>query len=316
MGPPPARRKQPPQSSSNWDVETPAPNQPDDPDAALVPPNENDNDDDSFERQFYLQEDEGHYVHDASNNDPEQGMGRFLFTNPKIQAREAELEKKRLENPLARTRRSAMQDDQQAWEANRLLSSGAAVQGHVAVGDEITTEQDTNVTLLVHQVKPPFLDGRVSFSTVRETVPTVKDASSDFAKMAREGSDTLRYLRAHKDKHAMRQKFWELGGTRMGNAVGVAKDKDNETKKEDAANDETTANGEIDYKKSSGFAAHVKKKKDGAVSEFSKTKSLRQQREFLPVYTVREELMNVIRENNVIIIVGETGSGKVSTAAD
>ena len=60
------------------------------------------------------------------------------------------------------------------------------------------TEDDARVTLLVHQVKPPFLDGRVSFSDVREAVPTVKDSSSDFAKMAREGSATLRHLRENK----------------------------------------------------------------------------------------------------------------------
>ncbi len=59
-------------------------------------------------------------------------------------------------------------------------------------------EDDARVTLLVHQVRPPFLDGRVSFSNIREAVATVKDASSDFAKMAREGSATLRHLRETK----------------------------------------------------------------------------------------------------------------------
>lgn len=59
-------------------------------------------------------------------------------------------------------------------------------------------DDDARVTLLVHQVKPPFLDGRVSFSTIREAVPTVRDSSSDFAKMARNGSATLRRLRENK----------------------------------------------------------------------------------------------------------------------
>jgi pre-mRNA-splicing factor ATP-dependent RNA helicase DHX38/PRP16 len=39
---------------------------------------------------------------------------------------------------------------------------------------------------------------------------------------------------------------------------------------------------------------------------------MRQQREFLPVYTVRDELLTVIRDNKVIVIVGETGSGKTT----
>ncbi|NJN40310.1 MAG: hypothetical protein HC807_04885, partial [Gammaproteobacteria bacterium] len=52
--------------------------------------------------------------------------------------------------------------------------------------------------------------------------------------------------------------------------------------------------------------------KDGPVSAFAKTKSIRQQREYLPVFTVRDELLNVIRENTCVVIVGETGSGKTT----
>lgn len=296
--PPPAR---PPSQipTSSWDIETPARTKAsDDPDSGLIPPV-----DESFERQFYLQEDEGHYVQDADEGD----MGRFLFNNPKIEAREKEMEQKRQQNATLRRnpRRSAMEDDQEAWENNRLLSSGAAVTGEVSL--DMATEEDTRVTLIVHQVKPPFLDGRVSFSTVREAVPTVRDASSDFARMAREGSDTLRFLRANKDKNAMRQKFWELGGTRMGDAVGIKESEKSKDEQEEENGAEENADGEIDYKKSSGFAEHMKKNKDGPVSDFAKHKSIREQREFLPVFTVREELLNVVRENNVVICVGETG---------
>jgi len=260
---------------------------------------------DDFDRQFYLDQEEGGYVLDNSNNDDGQAdMGRFLFENAKTKAREQEMEQKRQNrfNP----RKSAQDAAQEAWEENRLLSSGAAVRSHVDL--EMTTEQDTNVTLLVHQVKPPFLDGRVSFSTIREAVPTVRDASSDFAKMAREGSAVLRHLRVNKDKNTMRQKFWELGGTRMGDAVGVQKEEDEEAKKDQPA---VTDSGEVDYKKSSGFAEHMKKQKNGPASAFAKNKTIRQQREYLPVYSVREELMNVLRENTCVVIVGETGSGKV-----
>lgn len=53
-------------------------------------------------------------------------------------------------------------------------------------------------------------------------------------------------------------------------------------------------------------------KKTDAVSEFARTKTMKQQREFLPIYGVREELLNVIRDNQIVIIVGETGSGKTT----
>ncbi len=70
--------------------------------------------------------------------------------------------------------------------------------------------------------------------------------------------------------------------------------------------------GEIDYKKSSGFAAHVTKKANqpptSTASEFARTKSIRQQREYLPAFSVRDSLLQTIRENNIVIVVGETGT--------
>jgi pre-mRNA-splicing factor ATP-dependent RNA helicase DHX38/PRP16 len=273
-----------------------------------------DDDDDAsdFDREFYLAEDDGGFVLDKDEMAASGTMGRFLFESDKTKARELEMQRKRQENPSSRmsARKSALMDDQDAWEENRLLSSGAAVKGEVSLN--ITTENDSRVTLLVHQVKPPFLDGRVSFSSIRDAVPTVKDASSDFAKLAREGSATLKRLRATKDKNTMRQKFWELGGTRMGDAVGVKAQKGAQG---DPAGGDLQADGEVDYKKSSGFAAHLTRKgsrNDCAVSDFAKEKSIRQQREYLPVYSVRDELLNVVRENTVVIIVGETGSGKTT----
>lgn len=54
------------------------------------------------------------------------------------------------------------------------------------------------------------------------------------------------------------------------------------------------------------------KDKNEASSEFAQKKSIREQREYLPIFAVRQELLNIIRDNSVIIIVGETGSGKTT----
>jgi len=56
----------------------------------------------------------------------------------------------------------------------------------------------------------------------------------------------------------------------------------------------------------------LKDQKQQAVSNFAQTKSIKEQREYLPIYSVREELLNVVRENRIVIIVGETGSGKTT----
>ena len=53
-------------------------------------------------------------------------------------------------------------------------------------------------------------------------------------------------------------------------------------------------------------------KKNQAVSDFARFKTIKEQREFLPVFGVRDELLKIISESRVVIIVGETGSGKTT----
>jgi len=278
-------------------------------------PSDVDADDDEFDRQFYLADDD-------EGIDAHTGGAGTIFESDRTRAREAEMKKKREAGgqrgiSMKQARQSALDKDQQTWEENRLLSSGAAIQNEVDL--DYTNENDTRVQLLVHQIQPPFLrDGKAKFSVIREAVPTVRDATSDFARMAREGSVTLQRLREKKERSGMRQKFWELGGSKMGAAMRVKEvSKDGgETSEEvttdgnnnaegDKQREEEDDGGEVDYKKSSGFAAHVKNK-DGKIgskkqSEFAKTKSIREQREYLPAYSVRESLLQTIRENNIVI---------------
>ena len=69
--------------------------------------------------------------------------------------------------------------------------------------------------------------------------------------------------------------------------------------------------GEVDYKDGAKFSDLLGGKKVAA-TQFSRNKTLKQQREMLPVYEVRDELRKLIRQNKVVIIVGETGSGKTT----
>lgn len=53
----------------------------------------------------------------------------------------------------------------------------------------------------------------------------------------------------------------------------------------------------MDYKKAAGFQQHMKKAE--AMSHFSKSKTMVEQREFLPIFQVKEDLLRVIRDNQV-----------------
>jgi len=83
-----------------------------------------------------------------------------------------------------------------------------------------------------------------------------------------------------------------------------------ETDIEDPDDAVMNENGDVDYKNSTYSASFTKKSE--AASDFSKFKSLKEQKEFLPIYTVKDELLQVIERNKIIIIVGETGSGKTT----
>jgi pre-mRNA-splicing factor ATP-dependent RNA helicase DHX38/PRP16 len=65
----------------------------------------------------------------------------------------------------------------------RLLQSGVALQREVQTN--FFEDEDARVTLIVHNLKPPFLDGRVSYSLQQSTVSTVKDPTSDMTLNAR-----------------------------------------------------------------------------------------------------------------------------------
>jgi pre-mRNA-splicing factor ATP-dependent RNA helicase DHX38/PRP16 len=163
------------------------------------------------------------------------------------------------------------------------------------------------VALIVHHLKPPFLDGRVSFSLQQTMVSTVRDPTSDMATNSRNGSKLLREVRERKEQSKMRKRFWELGGSRMGDAMGIAKPEE-ANPETDTVDDE----GNVDYRDGNTFAKHMKGQKNESASDFSRNKSITEQRQFLPVYTVREELLNIVRENQITVIVGETGSGKTT----
>ena len=84
-----------------------------------------------------------------------------------------------------------------------------------------------------------------------------------------------------------------------------------------------------DYKGESKFASHLKA--GAGQSSFARNRTLKEQREYLPAFACREDLMKVLRENQgishllfdrtvinvclVTIVVGETGSGKTTQLA-
>lgn len=81
--------------------------------------------------------------------------------------------------------------------------------------------------------------------------------------------------------------------------MGIKKKEDEEDKRYNKEDDTT------DYKADQKFAEHMKNSEE-ASSDFAKKKTIAEQRRYLPAFAVRQEVLNVIRENSVVIIVGKS----------
>jgi len=213
----------------------------------------------------------------------------FVGNEEKMRKREEDYAKRTGAYKVS-ARKSQMIKDNDAWEENRMRQSGVVRNREIDM--DFDEEDENKVQIIVHDVKPPFLDGDISFTSQSEPIYPVADPTSDMAVMSRKGSLLLREVRSQRERmKAVKAKF-KLSGTSLGKILGI---------KEDNAADDTTqsisdntARANMSNQESDSYAV------------------IQQKRKTLPVYQCRDELLQIIRENNVIVIVGETGSGKTT----
>lgn len=239
----------------------------------------------------------------------------------------------------ASKRANELQKDMNAWEENRLMTSGVVQQREVDM--DFSGDGDVRAVLIVHDTRPPFLDGRFLFTKQKGPVLPLKDPTSDMSVISRNGSKLVKEIREKKDANKSRSRFWEVAGSKLGALTGLTEGEREEAAKaaevlkdEVGSDDDVPSEEEEEYgggennkekdstavggdkkkprrgAKKSQFKSHLQKNE--AVSEFAKNKTMAQQRQFLPVYNVRDEMLQVIRENQVVVVVGETGSGKTT----
>ena len=255
-------------------------------------------DSNALDRDWYNTAEDGVAFGDESHN-PFGGTEDVSWADAE---RERELlEKKMAVRNRVNPKHLQRQKDNDAWETNRMLASNVAQTRDQYSGFEDDND-DVRIHLLVHDLKPPFLDGKTIFTKQIDPVSAVRDPQSDMAVFSRKGSKVVKERRQQKERQKQAQEATGLAGTALGHVMGV--------KEDDTDSAAPAANEAEEKKKSSKFSVHMKK--DVGQSDFSRTKSLREQREYLPAFAVREELLRVIRENQVTIVVGQTGSGKTT----
>ena len=216
-----------------------------------------------------------------------------------------DLKQKKLQLSKPLSKKKANLIDTNKWELNRMITSGVVEKSNYNYQLYDDEDEEYNKMLIqVNEINPKFLAGYTILADKlhqNNKIEIVKDPSSDISRLAKRGSNILRIIREKKEA----SKYLEL--EEGDNSLNT-----NNTK--NIFND--MGIGDMNRKFSEammeGNYENMLKNKLEAVSEFAKTKTIKEQKESLPIFSVKEELLNIIRDNKVTIIVGETGSGKTT----
>lgn len=138
-------------------------------------------------------------------------------------------------------------------------------------------------------VSEAVLIGSVLESSQKGIVNPFKNPESIFSVNARKGSHLVALRRLQRDQKDKSKEAVEIAGTSLGEVLGV-KDNGNHVKETVEASNEQTA-------------------------LLDSREEIQRVRECLPAFKVKSKLVQTIRENQVTIVIGETGSGKTTQLA-
>lgn len=199
------------------------------------------------------------------------------------------------------------------WEIRQLIASGVAkaldypeLAGYedlnAAFQDDKKEDSNSEVQIDVEltHVQPSFLKGKVDNSADLEPVRVMKNPEGSMGRAAMKGSDLAKNYKQEKLK---RQKEKEREERKLrATSIDVHDPLGRNQQPEEV--DEKTEEVISDWKKS-----QMTKK----ISYGKRTNlSIKEQRESLPVFAMRQQLVDAVRDNQFLVIVGETGSGKTT----
>lgn len=168
------------------------------------------------------------------------------------------------------------------------------------------SEDHSRIPIISHYFIPPFLEESKDYlslqvgqnkmdnkiSNIGPTISPIKNPDSELAIMAKQGSIIVKERKSKTEKSKQAKERSSLSGTALGNVLGVE--------------DKEKANDSNDKLKQS----ELEKKNDMEVRD--EEVSIQEQRHSLPAFAVKKDLLRTISENQVTIVIGETGSGKTT----
>jgi ATP-dependent RNA helicase DHX8/PRP22 len=202
------------------------------------------------------------------------------------------------------------------WEIRQLIASGAAsaadypdldLEYHdTANGDGQDGEEDLDIDLDIIEAEPPFLKGQTNKTVQLSPIKVVKAPDGSLNRAAAAGGTLA------SDRRLMRQQ-----------QANAEAEEEASTRDISAQWNDPMAAGEKVFaqdlrnntltRKAADLPAwkQATLKKDNRLGIHSSL-SIQEQRENLPIFKFRSEIIKAVRDNQLLIVVGETGSGKTT----
>ncbi|KAM9911400.1 hypothetical protein OXX69_003560 [Metschnikowia pulcherrima] len=192
------------------------------------------------------------------------------------------------------------------WEIRQLIASGAATASdypdlnayHKEDMDEAGLEADQAVDVELNTDEPAFLKGQMGGNVFFNPMSILKNPEGSLSRSAMSGSKLVQEMREEKSARQRQLRKDAVSARSSNDPVKAMSERDMESKEKT----EEVINQWRQKQRSQ------KAKLVGTNASMS----IDEQRRSLPVHAMRTELLQAIRDNQFLVIVGETGSGKTT----
>lgn len=208
------------------------------------------------------------------------------------------------------------------WELRQLIASGAAKASdypELLEDEELLTAgssgrngfnsnaADEEVDIEVNEKEAPFLRGQTSATLELSPVKIVKAPDGTLNRAALAGASLAKERRELRQQEQNDKADAELRDTSTGWQDPMAS-QDQRTFAQDLRSSSLAGTGQADDRPA------WKKETFNKATTFGKVtnKTIKEQRESLPIFKLREQLVKAIDGNQVLVVVGDTGSGKTT----
>lgn len=207
------------------------------------------------------------------------------------------------ESSIKYTQKRQRANSMDKWEFQQLVASGVVKEDpklredvNEAFNDQFENlEQELDIEIEVREEEPPFLAGQTAQSLEITPERVVKAPDGSLNRAAMNGAILAKERREERQQKAKED---------AAKAKEVAK-------LERKFGDDPLAYSNGRSSNESNISRPLKSRKDVHESYgIHSNLSIKEQRESLPVFQFRKLLINAIRENPILVVVGETGSGK------